>query len=261
MPAPPYINWETGALALAIFDLDNTLLDGDSDYLWGRFLAESGVVDGDAYDRENHRFYLEYQAGTLDIDEFLAFSLRPLAELSETDPGRLTTLRHDFMRERIEPIILPAARALLERHREAGDVLLIITATNRFVTSPIAEALEVDALLATDPEIVDGRYTGRVSGIPCFREGKVQRLQRWMDDTGYNLAESWFYSDSRNDLPLLELVTHPVAVDADETLTAHAAQCGWPLLTLRCGPVPRAASETSRAAPPGPARGATPEAD
>jgi len=222
-------------LSLAIFDLDNTLLGGDSDYLWGRFLAERGVVDGEAYERENHRFYLEYQAGTLDIQEFLAFSLRPLAE---TEPDRLAELRRAFLRERIEPILLPAGRTLLAEHRAQGRTLLIITATNRFVTEPIAEALGVDALLATDPEVRDGRYTGRVSGTPCFREGKVERLHRWLGETGRNLAESWFYSDSQNDLPLLELVTHPAAVDPDPTLAAHAEQRGWPILTLRRGTQP-----------------------
>jgi len=242
-------------LSLAIFDLDNTLLGGDSDYLWGRFLAERGVVDGDAYERENHRFYLEYQAGTLDIREFLAFSLRPLAE---TEPTRLAELRHEFMRERIEPIILPAARSLLAKHREAGDALLIITATNRFVTAPIAEALGVDDLLATDPEYRNGRYTGQVSGTPCFREGKVERLNQWLHRTGANLAESWFYSDSHNDLPLLELVTHPVAVDPDETLAAHAEQRGWPVLTLRRGVQPQPWPEPGPQ--PAPQAGARPDA-
>ena len=235
-------------MSLAIFDLDNTLLGGDSDYLWGRFLAERGVVDGEAYERENHRFYLEYQAGTLDIHEFLAFSLRPLAR---TEPRRLAELRRDFMRELIEPIILPAARTLLADHRGRGHTLLIITATNRFVTEPIAQALGVDALLATDPELRDGRYTGRVSGTPCFREGKVERLHQWLGETGQNLAESWFYSDSQNDLPLLELVTRPAAVDPDQTLAAHAEQRGWPILTLRRGdrPEPLTAPDPARGDP------------
>jgi HAD superfamily hydrolase (TIGR01490 family) len=215
---------------LAIFDLDNTLLAGDSDYLWGKFLAERGIVDAEFYEKENQRFYEEYKAGQLDIFEFLAFSLKPLTEHT---PEVLTSLHREFMQVCIQPIITPAARKLLARHRESGDVLLIITATNRFITAPIAEELGVPHLLATDPEMHNGRYTGRVAGTPCFREGKVERLQAWLKQTGNNLAKSWFYSDSHNDLPLLEMVSHPVAVDPDETLTDHAEAMGWPIISLR----------------------------
>jgi HAD superfamily hydrolase (TIGR01490 family) len=214
---------------LAIFDLDNTLLAGDSDYLWGEYLVEHGVVDREHYRRENQRFYDEYRAGTLDIVEFLRFSLKPLAE---HPPQRLGELRRGFMREKILPIISLRARDLLDRHRALGHPLLIITATNRFVTEPIAAELGVASLIATDPEIVDGRYTGNVAGIPSFREGKVQRLNAWLREHGVNLARSWFYSDSHNDLPLLELVTHPVAVDPDETLAAHATARQWPVISL-----------------------------
>ncbi|TDX99369.1 histidinol-phosphatase [Thiohalophilus thiocyanatoxydans] len=217
-------------MALAIFDLDNTLLDGDSDYLWGRFLVAQGRVDGDSYERENHRFYEEYRRGQLDIQEFLAFSLKPLSEIP---PPELAELHRRFMEQAIRPRITAPARELLARHRAEGDFLLIITATNRFITAPIAEELGVDDLLATDPEQIAGRYTGRVSGIPCFREGKVERLEQWLKQTGQNLADSWFYSDSRNDLPLLERVTRPVAVDPDETLADHAAARGWPIISLR----------------------------
>lgn len=217
-------------MALAIFDLDNTLLNGDSDYLWGRFLAEQGRVDGEAYERENHRFYEEYKSGQLDIREFLAFSLRPLSEIPLPE---LTELHRRFMAQEIRPRITAAARALLDKHRARDDFLLIITATNRFITEPIAKELGVDELLATDPEQIDGRYTGQVSGIPCFREGKVQRLEQWLKQSGQNLADSWFYSDSHNDLPLLERVPHPVAVDPDETLADHASARGWPILSLR----------------------------
>ncbi len=217
-------------MALAIFDLDNTLLGGDSDYLWGRFLVEQGIVDGDKYERENQRFYDEYKAGTLDIFEFLRFSLRPL---TEHDNETLAAWHRQFMREKIEPIMLPKAHELLKRHREQGDYLLIITATNRFVTEPIGEAFGIDDMLATDPEIRDGRYTGEVAGTPCFQQGKVTRLNQWLEQTGRNLQGSWFYSDSHNDLPLLELVENPVAVDADETLSAHAEQKGWQQLSLR----------------------------
>jgi len=217
-------------LNLAIFDLDNTLLADDSDYLWGRFLVEQGLVDGAAYERENQRFYQQYLAGTLDIYEFLAFQLRPLAlhELST-----LHALRDRFMEQKIQPIMLPRARALLQDHRAGGRTLVIITATNRFITAPIAAALGVHHLIATEPEMNDGRYTGSVAGLPCFREGKVQRLQQWLMEHGETLAGSWFYSDSHNDLPLLQRVTHPVAVDPDPILAQEAARRGWPVITLR----------------------------
>jgi len=217
-------------LSLAIFDLDNTLLAGDSDYLWGRFLVEQDIVDGPSYERENRRFYDEYNAGTLDIFEFLRFQLAPLAR---HDPKTLYALRERYLQEKIWPIVLPKARELLQQHRDHNDLLLIITATNHFITGPIAEELGVDALIATEPEIEHGRYTGRVSGIPCFREGKVKRLTAWLTATGNNLADSCFYSDSHNDLPLLELVNRPVAVDPDDTLAEHAATKGWPVISLR----------------------------
>ncbi|ALP54731.1 phosphoserine phosphatase [Candidatus Tenderia electrophaga] len=217
-------------MELAIFDLDNTLLKGDSDYLWGRFLVQRGIVDGAIYERENQRFYEDYTAGTLDIFEFLRFALQPLAQ---TPLEQMLALRREFIETEIKPIILPQARELINQHRDQGRILLIITATNRFVTEPIAELLGVPELLATDPEFKDGRYTGRVSGVPAFRQGKVERLNTWLKQNGYNLASSWFYSDSHNDLPLLELVTHPVAVDADDTLKQHAELKGWPVISLR----------------------------
>ena len=217
-------------MSLAIFDLDNTLLAGDSDYLWGRFLVEQGIVDAEHYERENQRFYDEYKSGQLDIHEFLRFSLKPLAE---HDADTLQAWHRRFMAEKIAPIMLPKARELLDKHRAQGDFLLIITATNRFVTGPIAEALGVDDMLATEPAVAEGRYTGEVDGIPCFQHGKVTRLNEWLARTGHHLADSWFYSDSHNDLPLLEQVTHPVAVDADETLAEHARLKGWPHISLR----------------------------
>ena len=219
-------------MSLAIFDLDNTLLGDDSDYLWGRFLVERGLVDGPTYERENQRFYDQYRAGTLDIHQFLAFMLQPL---TERPLAELLSWRARFMIEKIEPILLPRALELLERHRAAGDVLLIITATNRFITEPIAERLNVPHLLATEPEIVEGRYTGRAVGIPCFQQGKVERLRQWLSATGGDLSDSWFYSDSHNDLPLLEQVTRPVAVDPDAILAEHARQRGWPIISLRDG--------------------------
>ncbi|MEW5757783.1 MAG: HAD family hydrolase [Pseudomonadota bacterium] len=223
-------------MSIAIFDLDNTLLGGDSDYLWGQFLVEQGLVDREHYTRENHRFYEEYKAGTLDIHEFLNFSLKPL---SEHDMDALNKLHQEFMAEKIAPIMLPAAQHLLRSHREQGHLLMIITATNRFVTAPIAEALGVDVLLATEAEIRDHRYTGRTFDVPCFQAGKVQRLNNWLAANGKTLSTSWFYSDSRNDLPLLEMVDHPVAVDPDDTLAEHAEMRGWPIITLRAGLAPK----------------------
>ncbi|WP_417582362.1 HAD family hydrolase [Nitrincola sp.] len=217
-------------MRLAIFDLDNTLLNGDSDHAWGEFLCNEGLVDRDLYREANDRFYQHYQQGTLDIEEFLGFALQPLTRFPRE---RLKQLHARFMQECIEPMMLPAAQALLEKHRQAGDFLLIITATNSFITAPIAKRLQVDDLLATDPEEVNGDYTGHVAGTPCFREGKVLRLQAWLEQTGHALQDSYFYSDSCNDLPLLEAVDHPVAVNPDETLLAVAQERNWPVLDLR----------------------------
>ncbi|WP_067862934.1 histidinol-phosphatase [Neptuniibacter marinus] len=217
-------------MSLAIFDLDNTLLGGDSDHAWGEFLCEKGIVDSDEYRRANDYFYDQYKNGGLDIYEFLDFALRPLATLHKE---KLNTLHQQFMAEKIEPIILPKALELLKNHRERGDYLLIITATNHFVTSPIANRLGVDAIIATDPEMIDGNYTGKVTGIPCFQEGKVTRLNDWLSANPYTLEDSYFYSDSHNDLPLLQLVTNPIAVNPDETLEAHANEHLWPVLDLR----------------------------
>ncbi len=217
-------------MTLAIFDLDHTLLDGDSDYLWGQFLVKQGKVDAAHYERENRRFYEEYVAGTLDIMEFLAFSLAPLAEM---EMASLQQLHRQFMQAEILPIITDKSRALIQQHKDKGDTLLIITATNLFITAPIASELGIEHILATEPEIRDGRYTGKVSGIPCFREGKVERLKDWLQKTGNNLADSVFYSDSHNDLPLLEMVTRPVAVDPDDTLRGHAEMKGWEIISLK----------------------------
>lgn len=217
-------------MGLTIFDLDNTLLGGDSDYLWGQFLTERGIVDGIDHERENQQFYADYLAGTLDIYAFLAFQLRPLAEHGMAS---LHAWRAEFLREKIQPILLPKARELVEDHRARGDTLLIITATNRFITAPIVEQFGVENLLATEPEIENGRYTGGVVDTPCYREGKVTRLHKWLAERGESLSESSFYSDSHNDLPLLSLVTHPVAVDPDETLARHARASSWPIISLR----------------------------
>lgn len=216
-------------MSLAIFDLDNTLLRGDSDHAWGRFLIENHIVDGVEYERENERYYAQYQAGTLDIMEFLAFALHPLAQ---QDRATLDRWHSQYMQSKIMPMITPAARALVDKHRQRGDTLLIITATNRFITAPIAVEFGVPHLLATEPEEINGRFTGKVLGTPCYREGKVTRLKSWMDEHGKNLQSSWFYSDSHNDLPLLSLVDHAVAVNPDDILQREAKKRGWSILTL-----------------------------
>lgn len=217
-------------MSLAIFDLDNTLLGGDSDHAWGEFLVNQGIVDRAHYQRENDRFYQQYQDGGLVIEDYLAFALQPLSQHSKQ---QLDAWHRQFMIEMIDPIRLPQADTLLDKHRQQGDVLLIITATNRFVTEPIAHALGVDDILATDPEFIDGRYTGRVAGTPCFQEGKVKRLQQWLGEHHQDLEGSYFYSDSHNDLPLLERVSFPVAVDPDPQLQTIARQRNWPIITLR----------------------------
>jgi len=217
-------------MALAIFDLDNTLLAGDSDHLWGQFLVAQGLEDGTEFARTNDAFYRDYQEGNLDIDAFLRFSLRPLRD---HPPELLESLRACFVRECIEPLMLPAARALVDRHRAAGDTLLIITASNTFITAPTAALFGVPHLIATDPEVREGRFTGAVSGIPSFQAGKVARLEVWLAAQGESLAGSSFYSDSHNDLPLLERVDRPVAVDPDAVLREAALARGWDILSLR----------------------------
>lgn len=216
-------------MSLAIFDLDNTLLAGDSDYLWGKFLADQEIVDGKWYESENQRFYAAYKDGTLDIFEFLAFSLQPLTKFTL---AQLNDLHQRYMQTIIEPLITSEARALIDKHRQQNDTLLIITATNRFITAPIAKAFAIDHLLATEPELVGNKYTGKITGTPCYREGKVERLHAWLADNNESLDHSWFYSDSHNDLPLLNEVTNPVAVNPDEQLRLAAGKNNWPIITL-----------------------------
>jgi len=216
---------------LAIFDLDNTLIGGDSDHAWGEFLVTRECVDGERFRSENDRFYRDYQRGDLDIFAYLSFALEPLAQLSR---GQLQNLQREFMHEVIGDIWLPHAETLIQHHRDAGHHIMIITATNRFVVEPIATRLGVDTLLATEPEEVDGKFTGRVAGQPCFQEGKVMRLQQWLEQNPrYAEGEKWFYSDSINDLPLLQQVEHPVAVDPDAQLRDEAQARGWQVISLR----------------------------
>jgi HAD superfamily hydrolase (TIGR01490 family) len=213
-----------------LFDLDNTLLAGDSDFEWAQFLIEQGVLDREVYEARNQTFFDQYKAGTLDIFKFLDFQLKPLSRHSRAE---LDAWHRDFMARRILPIIRDSARALVARHRD--DLCAVITATNSFVTAPIAREFGIEHLIATEPAQRDGEFTGEVAGMPCFREGKVSRLESWLDAQGSSLdsfAESWFYSDSHNDLPLLARVTHPVAVDPDGKLRAHAGENGWPVISL-----------------------------
>jgi len=215
---------------LALFDLDNTLLDGDSDHAWAQFLIEEGVLHAGDYNAKNDYFYERYKDGTLDIREFLDFQLAPIAQRPR---AQLDAWHNEFMRRKIRPMILPKAPGLIAKHADA--LTAIVTATNRFITRPIADELGVRDLIATDIEEMDGVFTGKPRGTPTFREGKVQRVDEWLAAKGRKLAdfESWFYSDSLNDLPLLERVTHPIAVDPDATLRARATERQWPIISLR----------------------------
>ncbi len=217
-------------MTLAIFDLDNTLLVGDSDHAWGEFLIGRGLVDADSYRTQNDAFYADYCRGELDI---IAYNEFVYAVLVRETPETLAAWHRDFMQTQVAGMILPKGRELLQKHRDAGHRLLIITATNRFITAPIAAELGVADLIATEPEMKEGRYTGKVAGTPCYQHGKIERLQQWLAETGESADGCWFYSDSRNDIPLLEYATHPVAVDPDEALRAHAASNSWPVISLR----------------------------
>lgn len=217
-------------MTLAIFDLDNTLLAGDSDHAWGEFLVEESIVDAEDYRKANDRFYQEYLNGELDIMHYLSFVLQPLAR---HDMKQLLAWREQFVEKKIQPMMLASATKLLDSHRSQGHTLLIITATNRFVTEPVAELLGIEHLIATEPELVNGRYTGEVAGVPSFQDGKVTRLQDWLESTGESLEGAWFYSDSHNDTPLLRKVENPVAVDPDPTLESIAKENGWKIMSLR----------------------------
>lgn len=215
---------------LAIFDLDNTLLGGDSDYAWGEFLIARDLVEQDAYRKANDQFYQDYLDGKLDIIDYQTFCL---SAIKNRPLNQILAWRKDFIRSQITPLLLPKAMALIEKHKAAHEQLIIITATNRFITEPIAQLMGIDTLIATEPEFDGQQYTGRVVGTPCYQEGKITRLEEWMKQNDAALNGSFFYSDSHNDIPLLEVVDHPVAVDPDKTLEMHAESKNWPIISLR----------------------------
>ena len=216
-------------MAIALFDLDETLLAGDSDYLWGQFLVQKGAVDSDVYERTNRLFYEQYLNGTLDIVAFSRFAFRPL---SEHPLHILQKWREEFIKQKIIPIVLNKGKALLEKHRDAGDKLVIITSTNRFITEPIAALYNVHQLIASEPEMINGKYTGELHAS-CFANQKVDRLNEWLAETGNDLSGSYAYSDSHNDIPLLEIAANSIAVDPDEKLKAHAIKNNWRIMSLR----------------------------
>ena len=217
-------------MALTLFDLDNTLITDDSDYLWGQYLVEHHIVDPAQYAEKNRQFFEDYEQGTLDIDSYLKFSLKPLSLHSMQ---QLNKWRTDYVENVIRPIVAKGSRNIIEKHRSRGDTLMIISATNLFITQPIAELLNIPHILATRPEIVNGRYTGKYTGIATFQNGKVSALNEWLKDNNMDLSDSTFYSDSHNDLPLLESVEHPVAVNPDKILLQTAQNNSWPIIDLR----------------------------
>jgi HAD superfamily hydrolase (TIGR01490 family) len=217
-------------MALAIFDLDNTLIAGDSDHGWGEFMVEKRLVDPQHYKQMNDRFYADYEAGCLDIFAYLEFSLEPLTKIPRQE---LQKLHQEFMVSVIEPMKLSKAEKLIKAHREAGDRLLVITSTHRFIVEPICQWLGINEIIATDLEEINGNYTGKVSGTPTFKEGKVIRFNQWLKEQGEIDDQSYFYSDSINDLPLLLEVSNPVAVDPDSALKAQAESRNWEIISLR----------------------------
>ncbi|MFK7863527.1 MAG: HAD family hydrolase [Pseudohongiellaceae bacterium] len=218
---------------LALFDLDNTLLNGDSDHAWGEFLIERGLVSAKSHAAANDAFYRQYEEGTLNIHDYVRFTLAPVLKFSQVE---LVQMHQEFTEKFVLPMVLPAAVELVNRHLSEGDYCVIITATNSFVTSPIAQMFGVDKLIATELELIDGHYTGEISGIPCFQEGKVQRMSQWLNamaSTEFSLENSIFYSDSINDLPLLKLAGQAIAVDPDKKLKLEADKREWKCLSLR----------------------------
>lgn len=217
-------------MALAIFDLDNTLINGDSDHAWGEFLVQNDLVDGELYRTKNDEFYNQYLEGSLDIHEYLEFSL---AVLTQYHYDEITEWRQRFYDQVFRKMMQPKATNLIDHHKEQGDFLLIITATNLFVTEPAKDLLRVDDIIAPTPELVNNQYTGRITGTPSFQHGKVTRLHEWLEENNHSLQDSFFYSDSHNDLPLLELVDNPVIVDGDHHLIKVAEERSWPSISLR----------------------------
>lgn len=220
-------------MELVLFDLDNTLLAGDSDFEWAQFLIAKGVLDREVFEARNQAFYDQYKAGTLDIFEFLDFQLMPLARHSR---AQLDAWHREFMDTRIRPMMTDKSKALVKQHLDAGAVVAIVTATNSFVTGPIARAFDISHLVATIPAQQDGAFTGQPRGTPAFKAGKIERVEAWLESLGLcweSFPVSRFYSDSHNDLPLMAKVTNPVAVDPDDTLRAHATAHGWPVISLR----------------------------
>jgi len=218
---------------LILFDLDNTLLAGDSDVAWTQFLIEKGAIDASAQETRNLVFYERYKAGTLDIHEFLDFQLAPLTLYPR---AQLDAWRDEFMIRHIRPMIPPAARALVSKYLQSDSLVALVTATNSFIAWPIAREFGIEHLIATIPAQKNGVFTGKPKGIPAFQSGKVARIEDWLESMGFNFGcfgQSWFYSDSQNDLPLLQQVTHPIAVDPDDVLRAVAQENGWQILTLR----------------------------
>ena len=221
---------------LALFDLDHTLLPIDSDHEWGRFLVKIGVVNADYYATENERFYADYKAGRLDIDAFLAFALKPLSEHSR---AQLNEWHAQFMHEVINPNLRSSAFDLVKKHQDQNDICCVVTATNSFVTRPIVQAFGIQHLIATEPEVLGdpatGNFSGKVAGTPNFREGKVIRVESWLSAeklSWSSLEKSYFYSDSINDLPLMEKVTQPIPTNPDQSLRAKAMENDWPILEL-----------------------------
>lgn len=221
-------------MKLVLFDLDNTLLAGDSDFSWAQFLIAKGVLDAEVFAARNEAFYEQYKAGTLDIFEFLDFQLAPLARHPR---AQLDAWHREFMETVVRPMIPAAARARVQAHRSAGDLVAIVTATNSFVTGPIAREFDIPHLIATvAAQDAAGQFDGKPRGLPSFKTGKIERVHGWLESLGLYFGafdETWFYSDSHNDLPLLASVSHPVAVDPDDTLRAHAQALGWPVISLR----------------------------
>ena len=218
-------------MPLAIYDLDNTLIGGDSDYLWGEFLCDEGIIsDRESFQKMNDYFYHQYETGELNIFAWAEFSFKVLTKHSLEE---LNKLRKDFVDTKIKPIFLEKAQSCINNHKEKEDTVLVITASNTFITKPIIEMYGIDHLLATEPEFISGRFTGKVSGIPCFQSGKIDNLMPWLEKNNESLIGSYFYSDSHNDLPLLELVDNPIAVNSDEILSSAAHKNGWPVLDWR----------------------------